>query len=431
MIATWVVVLILAGAADAGPPSLRAQVASLQKQLAAALRSGDWAGFREAAQAQRLLAPGDPAVRYNLACAEARLGRPDAALAELSAWAALGGSASLSDDADLASLRANPRFVGLQRRADANRTRISTGRETVVLADPDLLAEDLAWDPRRGSFLVSSVRHRKVVVVAADGGMTNLVHEAQDGVGSVLAIALDPKRRLLWAATAGLPQGLGARPQDRDTSALVAFDADSGALRGRYPPPADAPAHALGDLTLGPDGTVYVSDGRAGAVYRLAPGAKGLEALVPPGGLVSPQTPVLAPEGRSLWVPDYRLGIAIVPLGGGPIGWLRGPADLADTGIDGLTLAGGALIAVQNGSVPPRIVRLVFDLAASRIVRWEVLERGPQIGEPTHGTQVGDAFFALVESGWDRFGDDGSPKAGVEARPARILRFDLPRPVPR
>jgi Flp pilus assembly protein TadD len=61
------------------------------------------------------LAPEDPTVRYNLACSLALLGRKEAALEALERAAALGydDAEQLETDADLASLRAEPRFKTL------------------------------------------------------------------------------------------------------------------------------------------------------------------------------------------------------------------------------------------------------------------------------------------------------------------------------
>ena len=148
-------------------------------------------------------------------------------------------------------------------------------------------------------------------------------------------------------------------------------------------PPGDGP-HLLGDLGLGPDGTVFVSDARAGTVYRLRPGAGALEALVPDHTFASPQTPVLTADGGTLLVPDWTLGLFALPLSGGEPRPLRGPGDLVTAGIDGLAPAPGGLVAVQNGIVQPRVIRLWLSPDGRAITRWAVLGRGPDLGDPTH-----------------------------------------------
>jgi hypothetical protein len=131
--------------------------------------------------------------------------------------------------------------------------------------------------------------------------------------------------------------------------------------------------HLLGDLTVTPDGTVLVSDALAGTVLRLRPGRPTLETLVPPNTFVSPQTPGLAADGKTLLVPDWTLGLLALPLAGGTPEPVRGPDDLVTGGIDGLVGVEGGVLAVQNGIVVPRLVRLWLDPAGARITRWTVL----------------------------------------------------------
>ena len=79
---------------------------------------GDSAGAVAAYEKSRSFAPG-PLLSYNLACAQARLGRIDEALASLSDSIDRGFAApdDLSLDPDLAPLRGDPRFTALLNRA--------------------------------------------------------------------------------------------------------------------------------------------------------------------------------------------------------------------------------------------------------------------------------------------------------------------------
>ena len=93
-------------------------------------------------------------------------------------------------------------------------------------------------------------------------------------------------------------------------------------------------------------------------MFRLPAGASTLDPLVPPHAFASPQTPALSPDGRSVLVPDWTLGLFAMPLAGGAPEPAAAPADLVTAGIDGLLAVPGGLLAVQNGIVVPRLVRL-------------------------------------------------------------------------
>ena len=70
-------------------------------------------------------------------------------------------------------------------------------------------------------------------------------------------------------------QAQGKKHPDRVLDAIDATGLRTdGRLLARYSPP-EAAQRSLGDMTVGPDGTVYVSDSLAGDIWRLRPGAEG------------------------------------------------------------------------------------------------------------------------------------------------------------
>lgn len=113
-------VLLVSSPALAGPrPSAKA----LNKQGLAARGAGDGA---QAMALYRKAVAADPkyaAARYNLACEEARAGQKDAALTDLEALMKLRTAgrrfvAAAREDADFATVLAEPRFMALQRTFD-------------------------------------------------------------------------------------------------------------------------------------------------------------------------------------------------------------------------------------------------------------------------------------------------------------------------
>jgi hypothetical protein len=258
-------------------------------------------------------------------------------------------------------------------------------------------------------FYVTSVHRRKVLVIDSSGRAADFVAPGRDSLWGMLAVAVDPRRRVLWVTTAAIRAAEGYQAADSGRSALLEYDLRSGRLRRRLELAAGTGAHALGDMTLSPGGTVYVSDGLSGAVYRVRPSGNAFETVVPAGVLRSPQTPALAPDGHRLFVADYGRGVAIIDLTTRYVSWVEHPMNLTLGGVDGLYLVGRDLIAVQNGTTPNRVLRLRLDPALRRVERAEVLEGGPpMIDDPTHGVVVGHALYFIANSGWSRVRDDGS-----------------------
>jgi hypothetical protein len=410
--------------------------------------AGDFQAYRSRIQRLFELLSGHPDTVWAMAKAEALLGHPAAALDWLNAYAAMGLTHDFAAEVDLVGLRQVDGFAAARSRIDANRRPVSRSVRAFSLADPNLLPEDIAYDAGARRFLISSVREAKIVAVDARSGVArDFVPAGRDGIWGMLALAVDERRGVLWATTAGMPQARGYRADaDLGHSAVLRYQLATGKLLKRYdlPPPPHfrkpprgsragavvvPPAErerVLGDMTVATNGDVFVSEAVTGAVYAIRHGGDALEFLVAPGIFASPQTPAVTPDGRRLLVADYDRGIGIVDLASRAVTWMGHPREVAVHGIDGMYLAGDSLIAVQNGTEPHRVVRLVLDPSLTRVLRWEALEsNSPGLGEPTHGTFVGKDFFFIANSGWDQLAEDGSLKPGAAMTPAAVLRLTL------
>jgi hypothetical protein len=267
------------------------------------------------------------------------------------------------------------------------------------IAGRDWIAEDVAWDGRR--FLVSSVR--RGLILDTDGQVF-----AKVDIG-VFGLGVDRKRKLLWAALGSATQCKECR-QGKE-GALAAFDLNSGLEVKRILAPIAA---GLGDLVVSSRGDVYVSSNAGGALFVLRADAKQMERLDEEGELPSPQGPALSRDEKTLYLADYRRGIAEIDLKTKQWTWLKPGPGVIVNGIDGLHSLQDGFVAVQNGVSRQRIVW--FD---KRLANEKLLESGWKgLGEPTHGTIVGKRFCFIANSGWDAFdvtGNRNQETAGVES----------------
>lgn len=361
---------------------------------------------------------------YRLAKVEAALGNREVALERLALFARMKlPFADPAPDPVFADLRAGTAFPEILAQLAAARQPVSSSRPFFTLPEKDLVTEDIAYDAASERFFVSSVRHGKILSIGKDGTARDFLSEGNPEIWAVQALGVDAKRRYLWATTSAIPENLHFRAEDRGRSALLRFSLD-GALLRRYDLPRDSD-HALGDLTVGPQGDAFVSDSH-GPVYWVPRNDDRLQVLVPPGTFRSPQTPALSADGSTLFVADYSRGISAVDLRTRQARLVAHPPELSIAGIDGLYLTGNTMIAVQNGTSPERIIRMHLDDSLSRIDAFDVMEsNSPGLGEPTHGVVVGSRFYFIVNSGWDHLADDGQPKPGAAFESPAIRVFDL------
>ncbi len=423
-------VAVVALACVCRPPAARADSTWVDHYRAArrAHAANDMPAFRaELLRVQAML--GDqPGVNYNLACAAARLGEREEALRRLRLYAASGMVRDLAADSDFVSLWADSAFVTLAARVRANGDSVGVARVHHRFSDATLLTEDVAFDPASRRFFATSVHHGRVIAVGPDGVERVLSDPGLRPGWGVFAARVDPARRLLWTSIGATPTAEGYVAADSGRTGLLAWDLRTGRVVKRFERAPDGRPHLFGDLTVGPDGTVYACDSQGGAVVVVPPGGDSLAFLVPDGGFDGPQTPALSADGRRLYVADYGRGIGIVDLAGGDRRWMAFAPGVALQGIDGLYAYGHGLIAVQNGTRPRRVMLLALDPAGERVISAVPIESGTRrLGEPTHGVVVGRRFYFLANTGWDRVGDD-QRLSGNPASPPLLLEAELGPP---
>lgn len=371
------------------------------------------------------LVGGHSGAMANLAAIAAIQGDRARMLHWLESFAATGLQRHITRDSTFARFVSDTAFWRLAQRIEANGDPITRATVAVTLNDASLLAEDIVWDARRNRFLLSSIHRGKIVAADLKGNIKDFV--TPWGAWGTYALGIDAKRNRLWATTAAGPEFQGYQAADSGRTALLGFDLGSGRQVARFELPAGSTRKVLGDLTVTPDGTVYVTESVGGAVYRLKPGAKDLHQLAPPGTFGSPQSPVVSQDGWTLYVADYPRGVATISLPAGEkLGWLGKPHDLASGGIDGLYRTPTGFIAIQNGTLPRRVIALTLDRTGKTITAWRVLEQGsPNLGEPDHGALVGRDFYFIGNSGWDRVDDKGNLQTSADAKPPVVLRLRL------
>jgi sugar lactone lactonase YvrE len=336
--------------------------------------------------------------------------------AALDRLAAMGYALSPASIAAIAAHLPGVEGQSLAARFDTNRAAFGASRLAFTIPAERRLIEGIAWDAAGRRLFAASVVGRELLVHDARGW------RAVPGVdaGSLFGIAVDPRRRLLWLTSGVVEQTPSPATAFRG---LIALDLGSLRVVRRVPAPSGG---SPGDLAVATDGTVFASDPQNGAVYRARPGAAALEPLVPAGAMRSPQGLALSPDGRRLYVADYGYGIAIVDPATGRLARLAARGIAMLDGIDGLIADGDALIAIQNGVSPRRILRLHLAPGGGEIARVAVLERAnPDWGEPTLGTLMDGQLLYLADAQWERFGAGGAVIGEGPLRPATIRILGL------
>ncbi len=383
----------------------------------------EYGAFLALTQQAAAAMPNNPRAMYNVACGYALTGKSTEAITQLEHLAAMNLYFDVLHDDDLASLRGLPQFTLVVDRLEGlKKTAIGKSVPAYTLPERDTIAEGVTHDAKTGAFFVSSVHKRKIVRILPNGKTNEF---ASKGMFAVLGMAVDEKRRTLWACTSAVPEMKGFTEADKGRAKVMEFDIDSGKLRRVVSLDESGVNHMCNDLAVDTEGNVFLSDLGASIVYILPPGALKLDVFVPPGQFASPQGIVMASDGKSMFVADYSRGLFHVDRASREVTWLMPPNDAALVGIDGLTMVEGDLIAIQNGLRPHRVLRLSVDIAAKSVRRVDVLQMNhAAFDEPTLGVVVGKELFYVANSQWGSF-DKGVIWPQDKLKEPVILRLPL------
>ncbi|HEX6100555.1 MAG TPA: hypothetical protein VF432_29840 [Thermoanaerobaculia bacterium] len=386
---------------------------------------------REASDAR----PQHPTLLYRLAQALDADGQREEAARALERVAAMGFVYPIAKDFP------HQRYAEVAKRFGANAQPIGSARREFAIERLGLIPEGMAWDGKR--FFVSSVRTS--TIFAGDKPFAT-------APWGVFGMAADPKRGVLWAVTAALPQVEGFKAEDKGKSALLRIDLRTGEILETLRAPEGE--HNFGDVAVAPDGEVYVSDSATGTVYRSSSGFLGVprsssEGTAPTPLRGAPRNPRnseelgaqlvpfvqgpfrslqgLAVSGEMLYAADYSNGLFAIDRRTGDLRPLRVPATVSLLGIDGLYAVDAAtLVATQNGTNPFRILRIALSpggLAVSSV--QTLLANSPLMGDPTLGVVANGRFYFNGNAQWDLFDGDGKISDPVRLSEAVVLSVPL------
>lgn len=416
-------------AAMSGDPTVDSAAVARQAyaRASAALRAGDRTAARREVIRAATAWPTQPTYQWARVVVGLRTADTGLVLAGLTAYADLGLGRDLAADSMLAGLARLPAFREVAARHAANRAPAARSRAVAVLPDSTFFPEGVDADPRTGLMYVASIRHRTIAELTPGGDyIRELLPRGGTGLGAVLGVRVDPRRGVLWATLAGIPQMAGFEASDSATHLLARLSLPEGEITGRWRLPPSPNGHTLGDVAVGPLGDVFVTDSRDPVLYRLAEDGDSLQAIRHPL-FRSLQGVAPAPGGRIVFVADYSHGLLKVDVISGEVARLADAPRSTSLGCDGIAWHNGSLIAVQNGVAPPRVMRFELDTAWTRIVRADALDRNSEIAdEPTIGTIVNDTFVYVANSQWEKYDERGARIAGTRLRRPVLLGVRIP-----
>lgn len=411
------ILLFAASATFAQNPEVNRYLAEARKAIGAK----DYPAAYEALHKAQLFHPYHQAILYNLGVMAAMTGRPEESIENLRKALYVNAGYKLGIE-ELSSVRDRPDFAQLLDIQKLLQAVVIHSDTAFVLNDRTLHAESVTMHPTNGTCYVGSVHKKKIVEITKAGTVTDFTGSGEYGLTAVLGLRVDPSGKFLWACSSPMEE-----VENYDSlapSRVFKFDLKTRKLLAQFE--LSDKGHVFGDLVVGRDGSVLVSDSRTNKIYRVNEAAHTLDYFFDSSDFWNIQGITFSQDGKYLFISDYIKGPYRLELSNKKLIKLQTQVENSLKGIDGLLYYKGSLVALQNGTSPLRAMRFMLNASHDTIVNAEIIDQGhPAMNEPTQGAIVGDQLYYVATSQWGGYDANHLIKPGSELTDIVILKSKL------
>lgn len=391
-------------------------------QAREAHKAGDYPKFYKMILEAQKLHPYHQGILYQSGIAAALNNNPEEAIRFLNKAIHIKADYDLATD-ELKSLRGLPEFEKLKTKQAELQRRIVHSDTAFIIKDRSLHLESVAAGESKNIFYLGSIHKRKIVRVNEKGIIKDFTSSAQDGLCSVFGIKVDRTSNVLWACSS--PMAEMENFDSTATSGVYKYDIKSGKLLARFTPD-EKKEYVFGDLTLAPDGKVFISDSKNNIIFIVNESTGKLDNYFNSKEFWNLQGLTFTEDGRYLFIADYIKGLFRLDTKDRTLIQLTQQFDLSIKSIDGLTYYNHSLIGIQNSVYPMRVTQYLLNAASDQLVTYRVIDSAhPAFNEPTIGCLVKDTFYYVANSLWSGYSEKHELKPADQLQDVVILKANL------
>ncbi|MEJ8567086.1 hypothetical protein [Elongatibacter sediminis] len=375
-------------------------IEGLQQTAIEAYEAGEHLRFVQATIKLRNLRPYEPQYLIGMVVGTALLGRQTSAYSYMHKMQEQGLSFDFNSTDDTESIRGTEVYDYINDLLVRAGDPLGEAEVAFRLPEADSYPEAIVWDPTRERFLTGAVDTGEILAVSKSGEVESLLKpDADTPWWSVHGLSVDAERNRLWVSTTAVPAFRDVPRNMLGASALLEFTLDELELVGRFPVPGDSLPHLLGSSVVHPSGDVFVIDRALPMLYRKAAGGAALEAYLGNKELVGFRDIALSADGKRLYLADAALGVMVVLPDDQKSTMLAAPESLNLGGISGLAVSGNALMMIQNGIRPQRVMRLELDPSGLSVVEVKPVANALEtFNFPSFAAAHGDSLWYFASS---------------------------------
>ena len=327
------------------------------------------------------------------------------------------------DIPDLQSLAELPEFLKLKALQTKLLKSTVQSDTAFVVTDKSLHVECIASGETDNTFYLGSIHKRKILKIE-NGVVRDFTSPEQDGLTAVFGIKVDKRKKILWACASPVPE-----MQNFDSSArsgVFKYDIHTRKLLHKYVVPTDVQNSVFGDLVLGADGKVYVSDSKNNIIFFVNEITDRLEVFYKADEFWNIQGITFSEDQHNLFIADYVKGLYKLDVSNKALSKVEPDFEASIKAIDGLTFHKKGLIAIQNGIFPMRVTKYHLDASGKVLSSYQVIDAGhPAFNEPTIGCVSKDTYYYVANSQWSGYTADHKLKPENQLQETIILSVDL------
>ncbi|MCL6097283.1 MAG: SMP-30/gluconolactonase/LRE family protein [Bacteroidetes bacterium] len=295
------------------------------------------------------------------------------------------------------------------------------GKVAYKINQKDLFPEGIAYSSLTNSFYVSSIKKTKILQInASNGKVKDFIASNVIGM-SILGIAIDDQRKLLWACA-------NISKNNKRISSIVKFNLSTGKLIKSFER-INSFASTYNDLVIDHAGNVYFTDTDNNVVYKIESSFDSVYVFISGKQIEQPNGITISNNNGYLYVASQTNGIRIIDIKSKEI--IDTPNTVYNTkGIDGLKFYKNSLIGIQNGVndlSEINICRYFLNDEGTKIIMSKIIDKNnPNFEIPTTFVIVQNKLFCIANSQFDNFdfSDYSVPKPN-KLKNIIILRYDL------
>jgi len=370
------------------------------------------------------LRPYSTVFRWELARVYGQLDEKSAAYDTLIALQKQGMAFDPTKDSAFKPVSDTPAFKYIAEGLAVNAKPFGEGEVAFTVQNDAELIESIAFDSKRNRFLLASAKTGEILSVDNSGiSKRFVVPDVVNRLSGVYALAIDAKNDYLYAASTMTNTYEKFKPELLGAGGIYQFDLADAKLLKIFPYPADGNLRIISSMTVANNGDVYAADVISRSVMQIR--ANKLTQMFTSNALTGVRGLALSDDNKRLYFSDYEMGLFYADL---ELNQIRAMEIAGHNlgGIDGIYLWDKKyLIALQNSTLPSRVVRIELNDAGTGITALQPLEAAkPDMLSPTYGALKADGFYYLANSQRDLYDASGKIMSGEKPERRRIYRID-------